>query len=268
MLKMSHDGKLKDLKDRIREKERLLISYSGGVDSSLLAKLAHDVLGEGAVAVILDSEIYPRSELEEAVAMAESLGLELRVERFSILDDQAFSQNPSTRCYICKKRSSAILKRVAQKEGMSCIADGVNADDLDDYRPGIAACSEEGIWHPFVDSGITKKDIRTLAQDMGLPVWDKPSSACLASRIPYNERITREGLRMVEEGEEYLKSLGFGQLRVRSQGKTARIELEEQELERALACRQEIVMRLKCIGFEYVTLDLEGYRSGSLNEVL
>jgi uncharacterized protein len=144
----------------------------------------------------------------------------------------------------------------------------VNADDLDDYRPGIAACSEEGIWHPFVDSGITKKDIRTLAQDMGLPVWDKPSSACLASRIPYNERITREGLRMVEEGEEYLKSLGFGQLRVRSQGKTARIELEEQELERALACRQEIVMRLKCIGFEYVTLDLEGYRSGSLNEVL
>jgi uncharacterized protein len=137
MLKMSHDGKLKDLKDRIREKERLLISYSGGVDSSLLAKLAHDVLGEGAVAVILDSEIYPRSELEEAVALAESLGLELRVERFSILDDQAFSQNPSTRCYICKKRSSAILKRVAQKEGMSCIADGVNADDLDDYRPGI-----------------------------------------------------------------------------------------------------------------------------------
>ena len=265
---MSLDDKLKDLKDRIREKGRLLISYSGGVDSSLLAKLAHDVLGEGAVAVILDSEIYPRSELEEAVALAESLGLELRVERFSILDDQAFSQNPSTRCYICKKSSSAILKRVAQKEGMSCIADGVNADDLDDYRPGIAACSEEGIWHPFVDSGITKKDIRTLAQDMGLPVWDKPSSACLASRIPYNERITREGLRMVEEGEEYLKSLGFGQLRVRSQGKTARIELEEQELERALACRQEIVMRLKCIGFEYVTLDLEGYRSGSLNEVL
>ncbi len=265
---MSLDDKLKDLKDRIREKGRLLISYSGGVDSSLLAKLAHDVLGEGAVAVILDSEAYSRSELEEAVALAESLGLELRVERFYILNDEAFSQNPATRCYFCKKRSSAILKRVARKEGISCIADGVNADDLDDYRPGIAACREEGIWHPFVDSGISKKDIRSLAQGLGLPVWDKPSSACLASRIPYNERITREGLRMVEEGEEYLKSLGFGQLRVRSQGKMARIELEEQELEKALACRQEIVIRLKGIGFKYITLDLEGYRIGSLNEVL
>ena len=265
---MSLDDKLRDLKDRIRDKGKLLISYSGGVDSSLLAKLAHDVLGNGALAVILDCETYPRSELEEAVALAESFGLNLRVERFTILDDQAFVHNPANRCYICKKRSIAILKRVARKEGIGCIADGVNVDDLDDYRPGIAACSEEGIWHPFVDSGISKKDIRSLAQDLGLPVWDRPSSACLASRIPYNERITGEGLRIVEEGEEYLRSLGFGQLRVRLQGKTARIELEEQEMERALACRQEIVMRLKGIGFEYVTLDLEGYRSGSLNEVL
>ena len=265
---MSLDDKLRDLKSRIREKGRLLISYSGGVDSSLLAKLAHDVLGEGAVAVILDSEIYPRSELEEAVALAESIGLRVRVERFSIIEDRAFTKNPANRCYICKKKSSAILKRVALEEDISCIADGVNSDDLNDYRPGIAACSEEGIWHPFVDSGITKKDIRTLAQDMGLPVWDKPSSACLASRIPYTDKITREGLRMVEEGEDYLKSLGFSQLRVRVKGKTARIELEEQELEKALLRREEIVKQLKSIGFEYVSLDLEGYRSGSSNEVL
>lgn len=265
---MSLDDKLRDLKERIRETGRILISYSGGVDSSLLARVAHDVLGERAMAVILDCETYPRSELEQAVALAESLGLELRVVRFSILDDEAFAQNPTNRCYICKKRSSAILKRVAQKEGIGCIADGVNADDLDDYRPGIAACNEEGIWHPFVDSGITKKDIRTLAQDMGLLVWDRPSSACLASRIPYNDKITREGLRMVEEGEDYLKSLGFRQLRVRMQERTARIELEEQELEKAVFQREEIVKRLKSIGFEYVTLDLEGYRSGSLNEVL
>lgn len=265
---MSLDDKLADLIDRIRDKGRILISYSGGVDSSLLARLAHDVLGEGALAVILDSETYSRSDLEEAIALAESLGLELKVERFSILDDPAFVHNPANRCYICKKRSTAILKRVAGKEGIGCIADGVNVDDLGDYRPGIAACSEEGIWHPFVDSGISKKEIRSLAHDLGLPVWDKPSSACLASRIPYHEMITGEGLRMVEEGEEYLRGLGFGQLRVRLQGKTARIEMEEQELERALAHKQEIVMRLKGIGFNYVTLDLEGYRIGSLNEVL
>lgn len=265
---MSLDDRLAHLEGRIRDKGKLLISYSGGVDSSLLAKLAHDVLGEGAMAVILDSETCSRGELEEAIDLAKILGLVLRVEKFSILEDEAFAQNPANRCYICKKKSSAILKRVAQNEGIGCIADGVNADDLGDYRPGIAACSEEGIWHPFVDSGITKKDIRSLARELGLPVWDKPSSACLASRIPYNERITGKSLRMVEEGEEYLKSLGFGQLRVRMQGRTARIELEEQEIERALLRRREIVKRLKCIGFGYVTLDLEGYRSGSLNEVL
>lgn len=265
---MSLDDRIAHLKDRIRDKGKLLISYSGGVDSSLLAKLAHDVLGEGAVAVILDSETLSRGELAEAVDLAKILGLVLRVERFSILEDEAFAQNPADRCYICKKKSSAILKRVALKEGIGCIADGVNADDLDDYRPGIAACSEEGIWHPFVDSGITKKDIRSLARNLGLPVWDKPSSACLASRIAYKERITKEGLQMVEKGEEYLKSQGFGQLRVRMQGRTARIELEEHEIERSLLHRQEIVKRLKRIGFKYVTMDLEGYRSGSLNEVL
>ncbi len=265
---MSLDDKLEDLKSRIREKGKLLISYSGGVDSSLLARLANDVLGDGAMAVILASEIYPRSELEEAVSLAGSIGIRLRVERFSILEDEAFAQNSANRCYICKKKSIEILKMVAEEEGIGCIADGVNTDDLDDYRPGIAACSEEGIWHPFLDSGINKKDIRSLARDLGLPVWDKPSSACLASRIPYNERITGEGLRMVEEGEDYLKSLGFGQLRVRTQGRTARIELDGEEMERALLQREEIVKRLKSIGFEYVGLDLEGYRRGSSNEVL
>ena len=262
------ERKLMDLKRRIGERRSLLVSYSGGVDSSLLARLTHDVLGERAMAVILDSETYPRGELEKAVALAEAIGLRLRVERFSILDDRDFALNPATRCYICKKKGIAILRRVALEEGIDCIADGVNADDLDDYRPGIAACSEEGIWHPFIDSGLTKKDIRSLARDLGLPVWDKPSSACLASRIPYNERITEEGLRMVEEGEDYLKGLGFGQLRVRMQGRTARIELEDRDMERALLQREEIALKLKGIGFEYVTLDLEGYRSGSSNEVL
>lgn len=265
---MSLDDKLNDLKEKIKEKRKLLISYSGGVDSSLLAKVAHDVLGEGALAVILESETYSRSELEGAVDLAESLGLKLRAERFLILEDEDFVQNPALRCYICKKRSSAILWRIAREEGIGFIADGVNLDDIKDYRPGIRAYNEKGIWHPFVDSEISKDDIRALAQKLGLAVWDKPSSACLASRIPYGERITKESLRMVEKAEEYLKSLGFGQLRVRAQGKTARIELEEKEMERVLFSRGEIVLRLKKIGFEYVTLDLEGYRSGSLNEVL
>ncbi len=265
---MSLTEKLEDLKKRIAEKGKLLVAYSGGVDSSFLAKVAHDVLGEGALAVILDSETYAKSELEQAIRLAESLGLNFRVAKFSILADDEFVQNPSTRCYICKKRSAAVLLGIADEEGIRCIADGVNLSDLGDYRPGITACDEEGIWHPFVDSKISKEDIRTLAEIQGLPIWNKPSSACLASRIPYRERITKENLRMVGEAEDYLKSLGFGQLRVRSHGQTARIELSKPDLQRALNCRDEIVLRLKGIGFKYVTLDLEGFRSGSTNEVL
>jgi uncharacterized protein len=266
---MNQVDKLEDLKKRIAEKGKLLVAYSGGVDSSLLAKVAHDVLGDKALAVILNNETMPRGELENAKELAASLGLNYRVAEFSILREEPFLHNPVTRCYICKKKSAAVLKGIAaEEEGISCIADGVNLSDYGDYRPGIAACDEEGIWHPFVDAAITKEDIRSLAHGLGLPIWNKPSSACLASRIPYGEPITPELLAMVEEAEEYLKSLGFLQLRVRSHGRVARIELLKQDMARALNCRDEIARVLKTIGFDYVALDLEGFRSGSMNEVL
>ncbi len=265
---MNRADKLEDLKTRIAEKGKLLVAYSGGVDSSLLAKVAHDVLGDKALAVILNSETMPRGELENAKELAESLRLNYRVAEFSILREEQFLHNPVKRCYICKKKSAAVLKSIAEEEGISCIADGVNLSDYGDHRPGIAACDEEGIWHPFVDAAITKEDIRAMAQGLGLPVWNKPSSACLASRIPYGEPITPENLRMVEEAEEYLKSLGFLQLRVRSHGRVARIELLKQDMARAMDCRDKIARMLKTIGFDYVALDLEGFRSGSMNEVL
>jgi len=264
---MNRADKLEDLKKRIAEKEKLLVAYSGGVDSSLLAKVARDVLGDGTLAVILDSETMPRSELLQAMALAKSQGLNCQVTEFSILADEQFLQNPANRCYICKKKSAAVLKSVAAERGISCIADGVNLSDYGDYRPGIAACNEEGIWHPFVDAHITKEDIRILAHSLNLPVWNKPSSACLSSRIPYGEPITPENLRMAEEAEEYLKSRGFGQLRVRVHGRMARIELLKQDMAGAIEESDGIARMLKSIGFDYVALDLQGFRSGSMNEV-
>ena len=265
---LNQADKLEDLRKRIAEKGNLLVAYSGGVDSSLLAKVAHEVLCDKALSVILDSESMPRSELLHATALAKSLGLNYRAAEFSILGDEPFRQNPVTRCYICKKKSALILKSIAKEEGISCIADGVNLSDYRDYRPGIAAGDEEGIWHPFVDAQITKEEIRAMAQGLGLPVWNKPSSACLASRIAYGQPITAEGLAMVEKAEEYLKSRGFGQLRVRAHGRMARIELLKPDMARAMNCRDEIAKMFKAIGFDYVALDLEGFRSGSMNEVL
>jgi uncharacterized protein len=265
---MNRAAKLEDLKERIAKKGKLLVAYSGGVDSSLLAKVAHEVLCDKALAVILDSETMPRGELENARELAESLGLNYQVAKFSILREEQFLQNPVTRCYICKKKFAAVLKSIAEEEGISCIADGVNLSDYGDYRPGIAACDEEGLWHPFVEAHITKEDIRSLAHSLGLPVWNKPSSACLASRIPYGEPITQESLRMVEEAEEYLKSRGFLQLRVRVHGRMARIELLKQDMAKAIDGCDEMAKMLKAIGFDYVALDLEGFRSGSMNEVL
>ncbi len=265
---MNQLDKLEDLKKSIAEKGKLLVAYSGGVDSSLLAAVAHDALGGNALAVILDSKLMPRSELLSAREMARSLGLNYRVAEFPILKEEQFCSNSVTRCYICKKKSAAILKSIAKEEGISSIADGVNLSDYGNYRPGIAACDEEGIWHPFVDAAITKEDIRSLAHNLGLAVWNKPSGACLASRIPYGQPITQESLRIVEEAEKYLKSLGFLQLLVRSHRRLARIEVPKRDMARAMNCRDEIAKTLKAIGFDYVSLDLEGFRSGSMDEDL
>lgn len=260
--------KLQRLKKKLAEKEKILISFSGGVDSSLLAKVACDVLGDGAVCVILDSETMPRSELENAEALAGSLNMNCLVAKYSIINDPDFVKNPPRRCYVCKKASARALKVVAAEKGITCIADGVNLSDCGDYRPGILASNEEGIWHPFLEAGITKEDIRMLAKQMGLPFWDKPSSACLASRIPYGDPITEANLAMVETAEDYLKGLGLRQVRVRFHGSIARIEVPENDMAAVLLSRERIAEELKKAGFKYVSLDLQGFRSGSMNEVL
>lgn len=222
---MNWSDKLADIRRKIAEKETILVAYSGGVDSSLLAKIAWDVLGENSLCIILDSVTLPRSELRYAEELARSLGLNYEVAKCRSLADEEFVQNPPNRCYHCKKASFTMLKSIATERGIACIADGMNLSDYDDYRPGIVACEEMGVWHPFVDAGISKEDIREIAKNMDLSFWNKPSSACLSSRIPYGEKITVENLKMAELAEDFLKGLGFWQVRVRTHGKLARIEL-------------------------------------------
>ncbi len=265
---MNAADKHEALKQILGEKKNLLVSFSGGVDSSLLALLARDTLGDGTLAVILESEVMPKSEVASAQKLASLLGLRCRTASFSALEFQNFAKNPAERCYICKKRSAALLKRIADEEGIDCIADGVNLSDYCDYRPGIAASDEAGFWHPFVQTQMTKEDIRALAKRLNLPVWNKPSSACLASRIPYGEAITIEKLQMIDEAEQSLRDLGFGQLRVRCQGRLARVELLERDLARAIDLHLKIAEKIRAAGFDYVTLDMECYRSGSMNETL
>lgn len=260
--------KLRDLQKRISERGKVLVAFSGGVDSSLLAIVASDVLGDNALCVILDMEAVPRSELQQAVDLAESLALNYRVAKCSLLGEIRFIENPPIRCYICKKECIKVLKRIAGEEGISCIADGVNLSDYEDYRPGIAACDEEGIWHPFVDAKISKADIRAICRKMDLAFWNKPSAACLASRIPYGEIVTKEKLTKVEQAEDLLKALGFSQVRVRAHGMIARIEVPKGDMGRVLTSGDEIAKGLKELGFQYVTLDLQGFRSGSMNDVL
>ncbi len=265
---MNRADKLTDLKRRIAERGRVLIAFSGGVDSSLLAKIATESLGANALCVILDMEAVPRSELQHAVDLAHSMGLNYLVEKCSMLGVKGFIENPPARCYICKKECIKVLKELAEEKDIGSIADGVNLSDYGDYRPGITACDEEGIWHPFVDAEISKEDIRAICRSMDLPFWNKPSAACLASRIPYGDRITEEKLAMVEQAEDYLKGIGFSQVRVRAHGQIARIEVHKGEMEKALTFGDEIAKELKRNGFQYVTLDLQGFRSGSMNEVL
>lgn len=265
---MDWQEKWEALKRRIADKGKLLVAYSGGVDSSLLAKAARDVLGKDALCIILDSVAMPRSELEYAEELAGSLQLNCKTAEFPLPKDEEFVENTARRCYFCRKASARLLKYIAAEQKIGCIADGVNLSDYQDFRPGIEAGDEEGIWHPFVEARMTKEDIRQVSRNLGLPFWNKPSSACLASRIPYGEEITPDKLEMVEEAEDHLRALGFFQLRVRAHGRMARIELPKEDIQRALGIREDITRKLKEIGFQYVTLDLEGFRSGSMNEVL
>ncbi len=246
----------------------MLVAFSGGVDSTLLADAAREVLGEKTHCVFLDSPVVPRAALADAKKIAADLALSLDIISVPQMEHEEFCSNTADRCYFCKKISSKVLKKRADELGIACIADGTNVSDLGEHRPGLRASTEEGILHPFIDAGITKQEIRAIAQERGLPVWQKPSAACLSSRIPYGDPITREKLGMIEEAEAYLSGLGIGQLRVRLHGTIARIEVHNEDREKLLEHQTAVIREFRRIGFAYVTLDLEGYRSGSMDEVI
>ncbi len=248
----------------------LAVAFSGGVDSAFLLYAAKEALNDRVLALTGKAEMVPDRELSEALDFCRSRGIRQRVIGLHALDSEAFAENPPERCYICKKMIFTSFMEAAREEGFSFLAEGSNVDDEGDYRPGLKALKELGVLSPLKAAGLNKAEIRALSKRFGLPTWDKPSYACLASRFPYGERITSEKLKMVDEGEEILRSRGFGQLRVRIHGNIARIELPAGDFARFAdeGLRTEIYGEFKKLGFAYTALDLLGYRSGSMNETL
>jgi pyridinium-3,5-biscarboxylic acid mononucleotide sulfurtransferase len=262
--------KLVALRQLIGGLDRGLIAYSGGVDSTLVAKVAYDCLGEKSLAVTAASPSLLPEELEDAQIQAAVIGITHQVVRTNELDNPEYRANPVNRCYFCKSELHDTLKPLAQKLGYPYVLDGVNADDLQDYRPGIQAAKERGARSPLAELGITKLEVREIAKYLGLTVWDKPAQPCLSSRFPYGEEISIDKLHRVGRAEIYLRKLGYEQLRVRSIGNTAKIELPA-ELIGKFASNSElpaIIQALQDLGFTFVTLDLEGFASGKLNRVL
>jgi uncharacterized protein len=257
--------KLDQLRAALRSLGSTLVAYSGGVDSALVMVVAHQELGEQALACIGVSPSYPTREMREAIKLAETLNVPYRLIDTQEHLDPNYAANLADRCYFCKTELHDQLQALAQAEGWGAIVDGNNASDLGDYRPGMTAAREHGVHSPLLEAGITKAEVRELAQALGLPVWDKPAMACLSSRVPHGTPITPELLRQIESAEDVLVALGFHQFRVRHHDTIARIELPAENLAAALDQRETIVAGVKATGYRFVVLDLAGFRSGSLN---
>jgi pyridinium-3,5-biscarboxylic acid mononucleotide sulfurtransferase len=258
------------LQDRLGSLGRMLVAYSGGVDSAFLAWAAHRELGDQMLAVLADSLSLARSQMHDAVAFAQEQGIPLKVIATSEMDNPEYRQNDASRCFHCKDELFTVMEQFRTEHGFDVIAYGVNSDDQGDYRPGQHAARQHGVAAPLLEAGLTKQDIRDLSRAAGLRIWDKPASACLSSRIEYGRPVTAEALQVVEQGEDALRQMGFRQFRVRHHGDIVRIEIAREELPRALSAEMaaEFTRIFKALGFAYVTLDLEGFRSGSMNAVL
>ena len=264
------DSKIEQLRSLLTGMGGVVIGYSGGCDSTLLAAVAREVLGDRAVCVLASSETYPRSEVEEAIETADRLGIPVMRIDTDELKNEAFAANTPDRCYFCKRELFGKLVAIGKGQGIDWVADGSNVDDLDDYRPGGRAGAELGIRSPLREAGLTKKEIRELSHRLDLPTWDKPAFACLSSRIPYGTRIEPTVLTRLEEAERFLKELGFRQVRVRHHGDIARIEVEPEKIQRLVSpeIRRQVAQKFKELQYLYTTLDLDGYRMGSMNAVL
>ena len=247
-----------------------LVAYSGGVDSTFLLRVAHEALGERCLALTTVSPTTPAEDVDDAKRLAAAIGARHVLVDANELEIPGYAENPINRCYFCKDNLFAICTAEATRRDLAAVLDGANVDDLGDHRPGLQAAAEQGVRHLLVEAGLTKADIRTASRTLGLPTWDRPASPCLSSRFPYGTRITVERLAQVESAERFLRSLGFRELRVRYHQQVARLEVPVGEMPRLLEARtrEAVVTELRRLGFAYVALDLQGFRSGSLNEII
>lgn len=264
------EEKFTALKQLLKDMDSVLVAFSGGVDSTFLLRVAYDTLKDGVLAVTAGSATYPQAEFDEACALAAGMGVKHLCIFTDELADERFAQNPPERCYYCKHELFGKLRQIAAENNLRWVLDGANADDTGDFRPGMKAGRELGVRSPLLETGLTKQEIRELSRRLGLPTWDKPNMACLSSRFPYGHRITPGKLSQVEQAESFLKARGFREVRVRHHEHIARIEVAARDIPALTASplREDLLEELKRLGFSYVTVDLAGFRSGSMNEIL